>query len=159
MTRRQSGAALFKQATAGLSFEVGKLYQSGEYQPLSHRVTYPAGIICSIWDENIDGKPVAWIAGDYGLRRVSLDRPAFSTRTFDIYCTELVPADAPPIRVHNGQNLDLKYDDRDFQIQFGTDHFSVGSELHYWVELEGQVKRAFAPTTSPSWRSVGGRGD
>jgi signal transduction histidine kinase/CheY-like chemotaxis protein len=142
-----------REAGPEIGFEIGKLYQSGEYEPLSHSVTYPAGIIYSIWDENIDGEPVVWIAGDYGLRRVSLDRPAFSTRTFDVYSSELVPADAPPIRVHNGQNLALKYDDRDFQIRFATDHFSVGSELHYWVTLEGQVKRAFAPTTSPIWRS------
>ncbi|MBV9875455.1 MAG: response regulator [Verrucomicrobia bacterium] len=136
-----------------IGFEVGKLYQSGKYEPLSHRVTYPAGVIYSIWDENIDGEPVVWIAGDYGLRRINLDRPAFNTRTFDVYCNELIPADTPPTTVQNGQNLALKYDDRDFQISFGTDHFSVGNELSYWVQLEGQVKRAFAPTTSPIWRS------
>lgn len=141
------------RAGPDIGFEVGKLYQSGEYEPLSHRVTYPAGFIYSIWDENTDGERVVWIAGDYGLRRVNLDRPTFSTRTFDIYSSELIPADAPPINVHHGQTLALKYDDRDFQVRFGTDHFSVGSELHYWVKLEGQVKRAFAPTTSPIWRS------
>jgi signal transduction histidine kinase/CheY-like chemotaxis protein/streptogramin lyase len=140
-------------AGPGIGFEVGRLHQNGDYEPLSHRLTYPSGVVYSIWDENIDGEAVVWIAGDYGLRRVSLDRPAFSTRTFDVYPSKLLPSDTPPTRIQNGQNLALKYDERDFQIRFGTDHFSVGNELYYWVRLEGQVKRAFAPSTSPIWRS------
>jgi hypothetical protein len=67
-------------ASPATGFEVGRLYVSGAYEPLSHAVSFPLGVINSIWDEKVDGKPVAWIAGDYGLMRVFLDRPAFTKR-------------------------------------------------------------------------------
>ncbi len=50
--------------------EVGRLYASGRYEPLSHALSYPLGAINNIWDETVNGEPVAWIAGDYGLMRV-----------------------------------------------------------------------------------------
>ncbi len=58
--------------------EVGRLYKSGRYEALSHAVSYPLGVINSIWDEDVKSEPVAWIAGDYGLMRVLLDQPASS---------------------------------------------------------------------------------
>jgi outer membrane protein assembly factor BamB len=60
--------------------EVGRLYASGRYEPLSHALSYPLGEINNIWDEIVNGEPVAWIAGDYGLMRVLVDRPTFSKR-------------------------------------------------------------------------------
>jgi signal transduction histidine kinase/ActR/RegA family two-component response regulator len=134
-------------------FEVGRLYRSGVYQPLSHAVSYPLGEINSIWDENVDGEPVAWVAGDYGLMRVLLDRPAFSKRKFALYPSQIVTDDAVPISNQGGEELRLKYDDRDFQIRFGTDHFSVGDEIYYEARLEGQINHRSPVTTSAVWWS------
>jgi signal transduction histidine kinase/ActR/RegA family two-component response regulator len=85
--------------------------------------------------------------------RVTLDRPAFSTRKFDIYPRAIVTTDGTPFTPREGQRLTFKYDDRDFQIRFGTDHFDVGNELYYSVNLEGPVTHAFARTASEIWRS------
>jgi signal transduction histidine kinase len=134
-------------------FEVGRLYQSGRYEPLSHAVSYPLGVINSIWDENVEGEPVAWIAGDYGLMRVFLDRPAFSGRKFALYSGQIMTVDGTPISIRDGKELTIKYDDRDFQIRFGTDHFSVANELYYQATLEGKVDHRSPVTTSPIWRS------
>src|ERR1700733_14620229 len=117
-------------------FEVGRLYMSGAYEPLSHAVSYPLGEINTIFDEKVDGEEVAWIAGDYGLMRVLLDRPTFSKRKFELYAGQIITMDGAPIPVQDGKALALKYDDRDFQIRFGTDHFSVGDELYYEVKLD-----------------------
>jgi signal transduction histidine kinase/CheY-like chemotaxis protein len=134
-------------------FEVGRLYMSGAYEPLSHAVSYPLGEINTIWDENVDGETVAWIAGDYGLMRVLLDRPAFSKRKFKLYPSQIVTADGVPMSTQGGKELRLKYDDRDFQIRFGTDHFSVGDELYYEARLEGKINHRSPVTTSAAWRS------
>jgi signal transduction histidine kinase/CheY-like chemotaxis protein len=134
-------------------FEVGRLYATGRYEPLSHAVSYPLGMIESIWDENIEGEPVVWIAGDYGLMRVFLDRPAFSRRKFKLYPSQVLTADGTPIFIREGKELTLKYDDRDFQIRFGTDRFSVGNELYYQARLEGKVEHQFPVTTAAVWRS------
>jgi signal transduction histidine kinase/CheY-like chemotaxis protein len=134
-------------------FEVGRLYTSGRYEPFSHAVSYPLGVINSIWEENVDGEPVAWIAGDYGLMRVVLDRPTLSKRKFELYPSRIVTADGAPIPVRDGQGLTLKYDDRDFQIRFGTDRFSVGNELYYEARLEGKIDHRSPATTSSVWRS------
>jgi signal transduction histidine kinase/ActR/RegA family two-component response regulator len=134
-------------------FEVGRLYRSGAYEPLSHAVSYPLGEINSIWDENVDGEPVAWIAGDYGVMRVLLDRPPFSKRKFELYPSQIVTADGVPVSNQGGKELRLKYDDRDFQIRFGTDHFSVGDEIYYEARLEGQINHQSPVTTSTVWLS------
>jgi hypothetical protein len=134
-------------------FEVGRLYTSGAYEPLSHEVSYPLGEINTIWDENVDGEPVAWIAGDYGLMRVLLDRPALSKRKFKLYPCQIVTADGVPISTQGGKELRLKYNDRDFQIRFGTDHFSVGDQLYYESRLEGKINHRSPVTTSAVWRS------
>jgi signal transduction histidine kinase/ActR/RegA family two-component response regulator len=134
-------------------FEVGRLYTSGAYEPLSHAVSYPLGEINTVWDENVDGEPVAWIAGDYGVMRVLLDRPAFNKRKFALYPSQIVTADGAPISTHGSKELRLKYDDRDFQIRFGTDHFSVGDELYYEARIEGKINHRSPVTTSAVWRS------
>ncbi len=134
-------------------FEVGRLYTSGAYEPVSHAVSYPLGEINSIFDENVDGEAVAWIAGDYGLMRVLLDRTAFSKRKFELYPSQIVTADGAPIATQSGKELRLKYDGRDFQIRFGTDHFSVGDELYYEARLEGKINQRSPVTTSAVWRS------
>jgi signal transduction histidine kinase/ActR/RegA family two-component response regulator len=134
-------------------FELGRLYASGRYEALSHALSYPLGIINSIWDENVDGRPVAWIAGDYGLMRVFLDQPTFSRRTFALYPSQITTADGTPIPKRDGGELSLKYDDRDFEIRFGSDHFCVGSELYYEAILEGRDVHRSPITTTPVWRS------
>jgi hypothetical protein len=95
-------------------FEVGRLHPSGHYDSLSHAVSYPLGTINSVWDENIGGEPVAWIAGDYGLMRVVLDRLSFSRRNFELYPSRIVTVDGKPIPAPEGKALILKYNDRDF---------------------------------------------
>jgi signal transduction histidine kinase/CheY-like chemotaxis protein/ligand-binding sensor domain-containing protein len=134
-------------------FEVGRLYRSGRYQPFSHAVSYPLGVIYGIWEEHVDGEPVVWIAGDYGLMRVVLNQPALSKRKFELYPSRIVTADGAPISVQDGQGLVLKYDDRDFQIRFGTDRFSVGDELYYEARLEGKTNHRSPVTTAAVWRS------
>jgi signal transduction histidine kinase/CheY-like chemotaxis protein len=134
-------------------FEVGRLYKSGAYEPLSHAVSYPLGEINSIFDEKVDGEAVAWIAGDYGLMRVLLERTAFRKRKFELYASQIITVDGAPVPVQDGKDLALEYDDRDFQIRFGTDHFSVGNELYYEAKLEGPADHRSRITTSPVWRS------
>ena len=99
------------------------------------------------------GEPVAWIAGDYGLMRVLLDRPAFSKRIFRLYPSQIMTADGTPIPLQDGKELVLKYDDRDFKIRFGTDHFSVGNDLSYQASLEGKVVHRSPSVAVPVWRS------
>jgi ligand-binding sensor domain-containing protein len=142
-----------RNAGPEIGFEVGRLYSSGRYQALSHAVSYPLGVINSIWDETVDGRPVAWIAGDYGLMRVFLDHPTFSQRKFELYPSQITTAEGTRLPSQEGRELSLKYDDRDFQIRFGTDHFSVGSELYYETILEGRVIHHFPITNTPAWRS------
>src|SRR5258707_786599 len=136
-------------------FEVERLYSTGRYEALSHAVSYPLGVINSVWDENVESEPVAWIAGDYGLMRVLLDRLAFSKRKFELYPSQIVTADGNPIPIADGKELTLKYDDRDFQILFGTDRYSVGNELYYEARLVGKVVHAWPLTTAAVWRSGG----
>jgi signal transduction histidine kinase/ActR/RegA family two-component response regulator len=140
-------------ADPATGFEIGRLYSSGRYEGLSHTVSYPLGVINSIWDEKVEGESVAWIAGDYGLMRVFLDRPAFSKRKFELYPGQIVTAEGNPIPIPDGRELKLRYDDRDFQIRFGTDHFSVGNELYYQTTLEGKVVHRSPTMTAPVWRS------
>jgi signal transduction histidine kinase/CheY-like chemotaxis protein len=136
-----------------IGFEVGRLYSSGRYEALSHAVSYPLGMINSVWDENVEGEPLAWIAGDYGLIRVFLDRPTFSKRKFELYPSQILTADGKPIPIRDGKELALKYDDRDFQIRFGTDHFSVGNGLYYQATLEGKLVHRSPTITASVWRS------
>jgi signal transduction histidine kinase/CheY-like chemotaxis protein len=134
-------------------FEVGRLYSTGRYEALSHAVSYPLGFINSVWDENVESEPVVWIAGDYGLIRVLLDRPAFSKRKFELYPSQILTADGKPIPIPDGKALTLEYNGRDFQILFGTDHFSVGNELYYQATLDGEVGHGSPTLTAPVWRS------
>jgi signal transduction histidine kinase/CheY-like chemotaxis protein len=136
-----------------IGFEVGRLYTSGRYEPLSHLITYPLGDVYSIWEERVDGENVAWIGGDYGLMRVVLNQPTFNQRKFELYASQILNADGEILPVQNGEQLRLKYDARDFQIHFGTDRFSVGDQLYYRIRLEGQVKHSLPVTTAPVWRS------
>jgi signal transduction histidine kinase/outer membrane protein assembly factor BamB len=134
-------------------FEIGRLYASGHYEALSHIVTYPLGVINSVWDENVDGGSVTWIAGDYGLMRVLLNRPTDTRTKFDLYPSQITTADGKPIAIRDGRELKLSYDDRDFQIRFGTDHFSVGNELYYQTTFEGKAVHRSPAMTAPVWRS------
>jgi signal transduction histidine kinase/ActR/RegA family two-component response regulator len=136
-----------------IGFEVGRLYSTGRYEPLSHAVSYPLGVIHSIWDEKVEGEPVVWIAGDHGLMRIFLDRAPSNRRKFELYPSQIMTADGTPIFIRDGKELRLKYNDRDFQIRFGTDRFSVSNELYYEAGLEGKVEQQFPATTAASWRS------
>jgi len=140
-------------ANPEIGFELGRLYLSGRYEPLSHASSYPLGFINSVWDENVRGVPVVWIAGDYGLMRVFLDQPAFTRSEFEIYADQIVTAEGKPIPVPDGRELKLGYDDRDFQIHFGADHFSGGNELYYQAALGGKVVQRSPTMTAPVWRS------
>src|SRR4029077_2470231 len=90
---------------------------------------------------------------DYGLMRVIVDRPTLTKRKFELYPSRILTADGAPISVRNGKGLTLKYDDRDFQIHFGTDRFSVGDDLYYEARLEGTTEHQSPVTTAPVWRS------
>jgi signal transduction histidine kinase/CheY-like chemotaxis protein len=136
-----------------IGYEVGRLYTSGRYEPLSHLITYPLGTVYSIWEDNIDGETVAWIGGDYGLMRVVLNQPTFNQRKFELYASQILNADGEILPVQNGGQLTLKYDARDFQIHFGTDRFSVGDGLYYRARLEGQINHSLPVTTTPVWWS------
>jgi signal transduction histidine kinase/ActR/RegA family two-component response regulator len=140
-------------ADPATGFEIGRLYSSGRYEALSHTISYPLGVINSVWDEKVEGQSVAWIAGDYGLMRVFLDQPAFTRREFEIYPEQIVTAEKKTIPIPDGRELNLGYNDRDFEIRFGTDHFSVGNELYYQTTLEGKVVHRSSPMTAPVWRS------
>jgi hypothetical protein len=82
-------------ASPEIGFEVGRLYRSGRYEPLSHLITYPLGDVYEIWEDNIDGEPVAWIGGDYGLMRVVLNQPTFNQRKFELYASQILSALCP----------------------------------------------------------------
>jgi signal transduction histidine kinase/CheY-like chemotaxis protein len=140
-------------ADPGTGFEIGRLYSSGRYEPLSHAVSYPLGVINTIWDESVEGEAVAWVAGDYGLMRVFLDRPVVTRRKFEIYPDQITTVDGKLLPIRIGKELKLSYDDRDFQIRFGTDHFSVGNELIYQATLEGRMVHRSPIMTTPVWRS------
>jgi signal transduction histidine kinase/CheY-like chemotaxis protein len=140
-------------AKPGMGYELGRLYTSGSYQPLSHLITYPLGNLYDIWEDNIDGEPIVWIAGDYGVMRVVLGQSGFSQRKFELYASQMMTADGEIIPMQNGEPLRLTYDTRDFQIQFGSDHFSAGDGLDYQVRLEGQINHSLPLTSTPVWRS------
>ena len=140
-------------ASPETGFEVGRLYSSGRYEALSHAVSYPLGLINTVWDENVNGESVAWIAGDYGLMRVLLDRSTFNKRKFELYPVQVATADGKRIPIQDGKELTLKYDDRDFLVHFGTDHFGVGNELYYQATLEGTVVHRSPTIKAPLWRS------
>jgi hypothetical protein len=140
-------------ASPETGFEAGRLYSSGRYEALSHAVSYPLGLINTVWDENVNGESVAWIAGDYGLMRVLLDRSTFNKRKFELYPVQVATADGKRIPIQDGKELTLKYDDRDFLVHFGTDHFGVGNELYYQATLEGTVVHRSPTINAPLWRS------
>ena len=77
----------------------------------------------------------------------------FNRRKFELYPSQIATADGRPLPIRDGNVLTLKYDDRDFQIRFGTDRFSVGNELYYQARLEGKVEHQFPVTTAAVWRS------
>jgi len=69
-------------------------------------------------------------------------------------CTsQIMTEDGTPIPLQDGKELVLKYDDRDFKIRFGTDHFSVGNDLSYQASLEGKVVHRSPSVAVPVWRS------
>jgi signal transduction histidine kinase len=140
-------------ASPETGFEVGRLYSSGRYEALSHAVSYPLGLINTVWDENVNGESVAWIAGNYGLMRVLLDRSTFNKRKFELYPVQVVTADGKSIPIQDGKELTLKYDDRDFLVHFGTDHFGVGNDLYYQGTLEGSGVRRSRTIKAPLYRS------
>ena len=142
-----------RNASPETGFEVGRLYTSGRYEPLSHAISYPLGGINSLWEEKVDGESVVWIPGDYGLVRVIPDRPTLLNREFALYASRIATSNGSPISVRSGRELALSYDDRDFQIRFGTDRFSAGNELYYEARLEGTTDSRLPMTTSAVWRS------
>jgi signal transduction histidine kinase/CheY-like chemotaxis protein len=140
-------------AGPAVGFEVGRLYMTG-YEPLSHAITYPLGIVYDIWEDNSDREAVAWIAGDYGLMRVVLNRPTSSSRKFELYASRILSANGRILPVRKGGGgLTLKYNDRDFEIRFGTDQFSAGNDLYYQARLEGKINRVSPASPIAVWRS------
>jgi signal transduction histidine kinase/streptogramin lyase len=142
-----------RNASPETGFEVGRLYASGRYEPLSHAISYPLGGINSLWEEKVDGELVLWIPGDYGLVRVIPDQPTLPKREFALYASRIATSSGSPISVKSGRELALSYDDRDFQIRFGTDRFSAGNALYYEARLEGTTDSHLPATTSAIWRS------
>jgi hypothetical protein len=160
---REFGHPLFRTFTARDYGEIGQIFAVTE--DARGCMLFGCGNAIVAFDNNhwetipapgtgfIDGEPVAWIAGDYGLMRVVLDRATLSKRKFELYPSRIVTADGAPIFVRDGKEPTLKYDDRDFQIRFGTDRFSVGDKLHYQARLEGTTDHRSPVTTSAVWRS------
>jgi signal transduction histidine kinase/CheY-like chemotaxis protein len=136
-----------------LSSEIGRLYPSGRYEALSHAITDLPREVNDIWDESIDGNSVAWIAGHHGLFRVLLDNAAVNHRKFELYASQIRSADGEIVPFGQERHLTLKYDARDFEIRFGTDHFSAGNELYYQARLEGKTNHILPTTSTPVWRS------
>jgi len=85
--------------------------------------------------------------------RVLLDRTEFSKRKFELYPSQIVTADGAPISVQDGKGLRLRYDDRDFEIRFGNDRFSVHDELYYEARLQGTTDHRIPVTSGGVWRS------
>ncbi len=83
-----------------------------------------------------------------------VDRPPHLAKGFSsFYASKIMTADGAPISIQDGEELMLKYDDRDFQIHFGTDRFSVGDELYYEARLQGTTDHRVAVTGVGVWRS------
>ena len=85
--------------------------------------------------------------------RILLDRSTFNKRKFELYPVQVVTADGKRIPIEDGKELTLKYDDRDFLVRFGTDHFGVGNELYHQATLEGTVVHRSPTIKAPLWRS------
>jgi len=97
-----------------------------------------------------DGEPAAWIARDYGLMRVIVDRPTLAKRKFELYPSRILTADGAPISVRDGKGLTLKYDDRDFQIHFGHGPpSSVGDDLYYEAKVRRNDRASVADERPP----------
>jgi signal transduction histidine kinase/CheY-like chemotaxis protein len=140
-------------ADSDIGLELGRLYLSGRYEPLSHLITYPLGILYGYWEEKAEEGPVVWIAGDHGLMRVVLDQRPVNQRRFELYASQMVRADGETIPVRDGAYLTLSYDTRDFQIRFGTDRFSASDQLYYHATLQGGLNESLPVTREPVWRS------
>jgi signal transduction histidine kinase/CheY-like chemotaxis protein len=82
-----------------------------------------------------------------------LDRHAFSKRQFAFHPSQIVTADGKRIPIHDGKELTLEYDDPDFHVGFGTDHFSVSKALYCHTTVEGTVGHPWPAITAPAWRS------
>ncbi len=115
------------------------------------------GDIVSIREEG-GNENIAWVCGTYGLLRLNLDQAFPRAVPFRIYPEEFTvngsigPSDANP-----EDGLQLSFEERGFQIRFGTDHFrgylNGPSQLRFRAKVDG-VDRDWGPfTDDPIWRA------
>jgi signal transduction histidine kinase/CheY-like chemotaxis protein len=133
---------------------IWRVTQDGKREALPGSIVDFLGEAASVREEENGGEHLLWIAGTEGLVRVDLNAAFKSAKKIQIY-----PEFATTT---NGKYLDLAssnrllavpFDQRDFQIRFGTDDFTAGKRLHFVSRLEGAGASGQPTLDEPVWRA------
>jgi signal transduction histidine kinase/CheY-like chemotaxis protein len=118
--------------------EIGRLGSDGSYRALPRSIPAFLGGAQSYYEESSPGGSTLWIAGQYGIVRVDLDRFPQPRPELRLYASEGTNASGEQLRLPQaGGILELPFENRDIRLRFATDDYDEPNEIRYRTKLEG----------------------
>jgi len=118
--------------------EIGRLDSDGSYHALPRSIPSFLGGVKSYYEEASPRGSTLWIAGEYGVVRVDLDRFPESRPGLRLYASEGTNASGKQLSLpQTGGKLELPFEDRDIRLRFATDDYDEPNEVRYRTKLEG----------------------
>jgi signal transduction histidine kinase/DNA-binding NarL/FixJ family response regulator len=134
--------------------KIAEIDSNGHVNILPAVIARTIGDPTTIREESIDGPPILWIAGTYGIARIDTGKLAPAATKFSVFAREAATVAGAPLSIPGqGKMLKLPFESRDIQIRFANDRFAGPDQIRYRLQLEGREKNWSAPVADPLWRS------
>jgi signal transduction histidine kinase/CheY-like chemotaxis protein len=118
--------------------EIGRLDSDGNYRALPRAVSSFLGGAKSFYEDSAQKGSTLWIAGEYGVARVDLDRFPQPRPELRLYASEGTTSSGEQLRLpQTSGTLELPFEKRDIRLRFATDDYDEPSEVLYRTKLDG----------------------
>jgi len=117
--------------------EIGRLDSDGTYRTLPRSISSFLGGAKSFYEDPSPQGTILWIAGDYGVARVDLQRGPQAQAPFGLYLREGTTTSGEQLLLpESGGTLKLPFDKRDIRLRFATDDYDDPNDARFRTKLD-----------------------
>lgn len=118
--------------------EIGRLDSDGSYRTLPRSISSFLGGAKSFYEDPSPKGTILWIAGEYGIARVDLERSTQARGPFGLYLREGTTASGEQLRFpESGGTLKMPFEKRNIWLRFATDDYDDRNDVRFRTKLEG----------------------
>ncbi len=118
--------------------EIGRLSSDGIYRSLPRSLSSFLNGVKSFYEDASPSGTILWIAGEYGIARVELERSPQIRGPFELYLREGTTTSGEQLRLpKSGGTLKLPFKKRNIRLRFATDDYDDPNDVRFRTKLDG----------------------